>query len=75
MQFTVEGRGDFPLDMLRYDRCFPGSQSDVMSMAENEHTKRRVMLCCDSREMRRRGPTEGRWRSFGWIVVPGSIKR
>jgi len=21
IRFTVEGRGDFPLDMLRYDRC------------------------------------------------------
>lgn len=35
---TITGRGSFPLDMLRYDRCFPASEIDANAIARTfEH--------------------------------------
>jgi len=39
--FRVEGTGDFPLDMLRYDQCWPRSQDDVYAMHPN-YTERKA---------------------------------
>jgi hypothetical protein len=66
--FTVEGRGVFPFDMLRYDLCWPASESesnrlDLYSLPQDAISQRRIHL---------RGlkpPTAARWRSFGWEVV------
>lgn len=61
--FDVVGSGSFPVDMLRYDRCWPESQSDVSVAFSGGVTERRVQM---------RGllpPTEQRWASFGWRVV------
>ena len=60
-EYVVTGRGDFPLDMLRYDRCWPMSSSDV---ARLEHLTSReprsvLMMSYDK-------PTIERWSSFGW---------
>jgi hypothetical protein len=68
-EFTVEGRLDFPFDMLRYDQCWPKSESrDVVAMAPSAHSTlfregRRVTL------MGLKAPTIGRWESFGWKVI------
>jgi hypothetical protein len=64
--FQVEGTWDFPLDMLRYDLCWPASQSDagliagttLVGKAERRITLKGLKL-----------PTEARWVSFGWKVV------
>jgi len=72
IRFTVEGRGNFPLDMLRYDRCFPRTGDDVMMMEtqpEYLRSPRCVTLLALSRESRYWQPTVGRWASFGWSVV------
>jgi len=59
--FTVEGRGAFPTDMLRYDRCCPYAQEDVSWMEGLE--PRSVKLISHV------GPPEqARWNSFGWSV-------
>lgn len=67
--YEVTGGGTFPVDMLRYDCCWPAGQDDVtsaftplrLSLLSNEPPVRRTVtirgLCL---------PTEGRWRSFGW---------
>jgi len=66
-EFTVRGKGHFPIDMLRYDACHPATQEDVAWMA-SEHEERELML-------RRIGtnkqwkPTAERWSSFGWVVT------
>lgn len=67
-EYTVEGRGEFPFDMLRYDQCWPKRESeDVVNMAPSHPGMRR--------EVRRvtlvgtHSPTEGRWESFGWKVL------
>ena len=70
--FIVKGRGEFPLDMLRYDSCCPGEQEDIsqLIMAFQPDSQERIV------GLRRfypvggiKLPTEGRWRSFGWEVV------
>ena len=59
--FTVVGRGEFPLDMLRYDQAWPVADGSFAS-----HTGRRfVRMGC----VQRGGPTIARWASFGWTVV------
>ncbi len=67
--FTVEGRGAFPTDMLRYDSCYPDSSGDVLSMMigpgdERYLKNRRVTLRTDCGVI-----TPERWLSFLWRVV------
>lgn len=63
-KFTVEGSGSFPLDMLRYDCCWPATSGDVAQMtAVTYNTKRKVEL------LSHREPTKERWKSFIWPVV------
>lgn len=62
--FDVEGRGDFPLDMLRYDLCWPATEDDSRLVAHAVRTA--------DRPVRLRGlklPTVARWASFGWKVA------
>jgi hypothetical protein len=65
-RFTVEGSGEFPFDMLRYDSCWPHTEQDSgLLTAEG---KRQVQL---DREVssRRSVPTTARWESFNWRVI------
>src|SRR5260221_2179864 len=67
--FYVEGKMAFPVDMLRYDACWPGDVESATAIVigrddPEEYTKlRRVELRSHS------APTPGRWASFGWRVV------
>lgn len=74
--FTVRGAGEFPLDMLRYDRCWPNAGDDVEAIlpryggaALGALATREVRLCKFAHT--KRGPyvEEGRWTSFGWTVI------
>lgn len=76
-QFTVRGRGEFPLDMLRYDRCWPRTGQDVelitplyASDTTGEHMRTRDVDLC-KHTATKRGPVAAvdRWLSFGWKVV------
>ena len=73
--FKVTGKGEFPLDMLRYDECYPATTMSAQSIAAIEsvidedsgryrRVKREVYLVSH-----RRFITEDRWSSFGWTVV------
>lgn len=67
--FKVRGKGQFPLDMLRYDECYPVTPVDV----EYIESRKRVDGKTVAREVslathKRFAPTEGRWESFGWTV-------
>lgn len=74
-RFTVEGRGKFPLDMLRYDHCWPADQDSVQSIHFSlERTQKRadgpraiVLL----RDVFDKGaePQVERWLSFSWRVT------
>lgn len=72
--FTVEGKYPFPVDMLRYDACWPKTSDDATQLAEamryvprrtNLDKVRQVKLVTNAAER----PTVGRWESFGWKVV------
>jgi hypothetical protein len=65
-RFTVQGTSGFPLDMLRYDNCWP--TGDVTSLHRAVQYPRpleveRVTL------MGWKMPTRERWASFGWFVT------
>jgi hypothetical protein len=67
--FKVRGKGNFPIDMLRYDECFPSTPVDVsyiedVSRVEGKRVEREVSLVTNKKY----GPTEARWESFGWTV-------
>ena len=67
-EFTVEGNGEFPWDMLRYDRCWPASEDQIVALAPYH----RGELFKNTRQVKMRGlnePTPARWESFGWKVV------
>jgi hypothetical protein len=72
IDFTVVGNGPFPLDMLRYDSCFPVDDEAVasigMGVGEDDYhfVNRRVRLRLYSQH--NIGPTVGRWNSFLWKV-------
>ena len=44
MQFTVRGKGDFPLDMLRHDQCYPLDAEGVEAMAEVKRIPSKVKI-------------------------------
>lgn len=56
--YTVEGKGTFPLDMLRYDCAWPSHDASTIVM-----TAQRSVSLASYQE-----PTTDRWRSFGWTV-------
>ena len=74
LQFTVLGRGGFPMDMLRYDGCYPKSEKDTVTMQSDG--LREVMLHKTLNwgpgnwgHPKVWSPTVGRWNSFGWAVL------
>lgn len=64
--FTVEGFGEFPLDMLRYDCCYPDKPSDAEAMSTTPFSGRRKVTLVSNWPS---APTQGRWQSFSWPVV------
>ena len=67
-EFTVEGAGPFPVDMLRYDSCHPRDESTARSLVDYEAPRRQVTLHRFSVD-RDWGPNRERWASFGWRVI------
>jgi hypothetical protein len=65
VKFVVVGASSFPIDMLRYDFCFPDTQQDVNAM--DVRGSRCVTLV--SRAAHDGVPTRDRWKSFGWEVI------
>lgn len=61
-RYLVQGRGEFPMDMLRYDEARP-----FHGLSEREET--RVVTVIG-----RRRPTNARWESFGWRVLDTKIE-
>lgn len=66
--FIVEGRGQFPTDMLRYDTCVPNTSADATAIDNAGYQEPRTV------ELRRYSsvngpPTIARWNSFYWKVL------
>jgi hypothetical protein len=66
IEFVVEGRGSFPVDMLRYDTCWPRTESDASIIDSSFQPRNRVTHVVALKGLRE--PTEGRWESFGYKV-------
>ena len=62
--FIVEGRGTFPVDMLRYDCCYPSGSKDAAALLTKE--PRRVVLIGER-------ITAARWKSFLWNVTSSQV--
>ncbi len=79
MIFQVSGRGPFPLDMLRYDRCSPASECDSAQIRKTfqrgDSEERAINLFRPDLPNAVLAPTEGRWDSFGYTVVPEGQER
>lgn len=70
--FTVEGRGPFPIDMLRYDCCHPNRPEDaekIMDSYGDRPRKAYTVQVVRTHPQRHWMPTTGRWESFGWVVT------
>ncbi len=70
--FKVTGNFIFPLDMLRYDACYPHTQVDVENII-TEYTpdnkgKHFTVELCRMHQDKGWKPTVGRWESFGYRV-------
>ena len=59
----VTGTGPFPLDMMRYDCCWPSSSADVYIM---EDTDKRTLFVKMASSTKKATWTPERWASFGW---------
>lgn len=78
--FKVTGKFEFPLDMLRYDQCYPVAQVDVAAIAQKvaPYADKDAADACPIITLsscnwnRFWGPTAERWKSFGWQVVENS---
>lgn len=68
---VVEGRGDFPFDMLRYNSCFPLEETDA-NRIERSTERRRIVLC--RRSANDDPGTPARWESFSWKVLLGTTE-
>lgn len=79
--FVVTGKSNFPLDMLRYDHCWPDTSEDAVKIGTDDpaiwaHPDSGVMAVFLSRHVSspKDLPTEGRWNSFGWKIIPHSVR-
>lgn len=74
--FDVKGVATFPLDMLRFDACWPARQDDASTIGWL-FSPRRNKEVAETHVIRLTGvqtPTAARWESFGWRVIGAQPK-
>lgn len=69
MKFKVIGPAPFPVDMFRYNRCWPFGMDDSITIektlnGEVDYPPGLIHLETDDDRV-----TEERWASFGWTVI------
>lgn len=80
IRFFVEGSGRFPIDMLRYDRAVPVTESDSNTIIRclrrdgdladsSVHTSTFTVELMRYSSAGKSGPCVARWASFGWKVL------
>jgi len=81
--YKVTGCGEFPWDMLRYDRSSPYSEADSYRMncsgplmGQPERTIK-LITYIESLAVRKNGfhPCVKLWESFGWCVSEISVEK
>jgi len=73
-EFVVEGKMAFPIDMLRYDHCYPAREIDSTTIAEYVRTygnidKHEKVVLNQVTEGKKPYLTNDRWKSFGWEIT------
>lgn len=63
---VVRGSGDFPVDMLRYDACFPATEH-MSHVIQNRIDCRHVIVARYTGQPGNWTPL--RWRSFTWTFL------
>lgn len=71
-RYTVEGAGEFPYDMLRYDCSYPDSGATTAHLGTHARERRAVTLIHQYIGPGGWEPCADRWRSFNWIVTESS---
>lgn len=76
--FQVQGTALFPVDMLRYDGCHPATEIDAHEIERSHNVEKSSLVPIKITLVRwtQQGqwmPTEERWKSQGWRVLPLSI--
>jgi len=77
IEVSADPYGTFPMDMLRYDGCYPEGSEDASKIGENlqlldtargpeDYPEKWVIRLVRFVETKKCEPTVGRWRSFGW---------
>lgn len=61
----LEVKGIFPVDMLRYDECWPASQDDAYEIAASQMSENDDMGYWTVAIASRKPLTLDRWKSFG----------
>jgi hypothetical protein len=71
-EFEVIGSGEFPVDMLRYDHCYPASTEDAVKISYHRqdgvlyNEYRTIRLATVEHGKGVEQVTPRRWQSFGW---------
>ncbi len=73
-RYTVEGAGEFPIDMLRYDMAWPDQSEDTGKINSPPRTEKYQVTLSRAAHFHPK-PDDARWKSFGWHIVPGSIRK
>lgn len=77
IRFTViprDGHCQFPIDMLRYDRCTPNTEEDSNRIeAAMDRNAPPVELRHTGALTKHWMPTDDRWVSFGWHIDYRSV--
>lgn len=70
-------RGQFPIDMLRYDRACPESEQDsaVIEQSGLVLPGPQTVEICKVTSQKKPQWTEGRWKSFGAKIEPLDTRR
>lgn len=69
--FTVCGSGDFPVDMLRYDACWPYNGEDSAAIQPIAYAGKKELRSVVLETNNPNAPTIARWNSFTWYAVHG----
>lgn len=69
-RYTVEGRGEFPFDMLRYECSYPASEQEsrLLTSQASIRAGRRSVALVHFDTWKGWTPAEDRWKSFLWRV-------
>jgi hypothetical protein len=64
----------FPIDMLRYDTCYPSDSKAVSNITREKNLPGDIVEVCRLAQRKGQPWHTERWITFGWEVVPNSSR-